>query len=283
MVSMNRLNSEVRAQVIRCLADGNSIRATVRITGVAKNTVTKLLVQAGAICAEYQERVFRNLGCRRLQCNEIWSFVGAKDKNVPKEERDRFGIGSVWTFTAIDADSKLIPCWLVGPLDIGAATEFMQDLAGRLAHRVQLTTDGLKAYLTAVKDSFGADIDYSVLVKLYGEERIEEKRYSLAVCIGCKKTKVIGDPDLAQVSTSYIERQNPTMRMSMRRFTRPTNGFSKKLENHMAALALYFMYYNFVRIHQTLRVTPAMQAGASGKLWSVYDIVALVEAVEKSN
>jgi IS1 family transposase len=280
---MNRLDSERRAQVIRCLIDGNSIRATVRITGVAKNTVTKLLVQAGAICSEYQDRVLRNLSCRRIQCDEIWSFVGAKDKNVPTEKKDQFGIGSVWTWTAIDADSKLIPCWMVGPRDVGAATEFMQDLAGRLAHRVQLTTDGHKPYLNAVEDSFGADIDYSMLVKVYGNDTSEEKRYSPAVCSGCKKTVVIGDPDPAHISTSYVERQNLTMRMSMRRFTRLTNGFSKKIENHMAALALYFMYYNFVRIHQTLRVTPAMAAGVTGKLWSVYDIVALIEASEKSN
>ncbi len=290
MVSMNRLDSETRAQVIRCLVDGNSIRATVRITGVAKNTVTKLLVQAGAVCSEYQDRVFRNLGCRRIQCDEIWSFVGAKDKNVPEEKRDQFGIGSVWTWTAIDADSKLVPCWMVGPRDGGMATEFIQDLAGRLAHRVQLTTDGHKPYLDAVEDSFGCDIDYAMLVKLYGADASEEKRYSPAQCIGTRVVPIMGEPDPKHISTSYVERQNLTMRMSMRRFTRLTNAFSKKIENHMAALALYFMYYNFVRIHQTLRVSPAMAAGVTGKLWSVYDIVALIErheadakAAEKSN
>jgi IS1 family transposase len=290
MVSMNRLDSETRAQVIRCLVDGASIRATVRITGVSKNTIMKFLVEAGAICSEYQDRKFRNLGCRRIQCDEVWSYVGAKDKNVPDQKRDQFGIGSVWTWTAIDADSKLVPCWLVGTRDVGSATEFIQDLAGRLAHRVQLTTDGHKPYLTAVEDAFGADIDYAMLVKMYGADQGEEKRYSPAVCIGCKKGVVTGNPDPEHISTSYVERQNLTMRMSMRRFTRLTNAFSKKLENHMAALALYFMYYNFVRIHQTLRVSPAMAAGVTGKLWSVYDIVALIEkreaetsAAKKSN
>jgi IS1 family transposase len=280
MVSMNRLDSETRAQVIRCLVDGASIRATVRITGVAKNTVTKLLIQAGAICSEYQDRVLRNLSCRRIQCDEIWSFVGAKDKNVPAEKKALFGIGNVWTWTAIDADTKLVPCWMVGPRDGRAATEFVQDLASRLKHRVQLTTDGHKPYLDAVEDAFGCDIDYAMLIKLYGEDASEEKRYSPAQCIGTRVVPIIGEPDPKHISTSYVERANLTMRMSMRTFTRLTNGFSKKLENHMAALALYFMYYNFVRIHQTLRVTPAMAAGVTSKLWSVYDVVNLIEARE---
>ena len=280
MVSMNRLDSETRAQVIRCLVDGNSIRATVRITGVAKNTVTKLLVQAGAICSEYQDRVLRNLSCRRIQYDAIWSFVGAKDKNVPAEKKEQFGIGSAWTWTAIDADTKLVPCWMVGPRDGGAATEFIQDLAGRLKHRVQLTTDGHKPYLDAAEDAFGSEIDYAILIKLYGADGSEEKRYSPAQCIGTRVTPITGDPDPTHISTSYVERANLTMRMSMRRFTRFANGFSKKIENHMAALALYFMYYNFVRIHQTLRVTPAMAAGVTSKLWSVYDIVNLIEARE---
>jgi IS1 family transposase len=260
--------------------DGNSIRATVRITGVAKNTVTKLLVQAGAICSEYQDRVLRNLSCRRIQYDAIWSFVGAKDKNVPAEKKEQFGIGSAWTWTAIDADTKLVPCWMVGPRDGGAATEFIQDLAGRLKHRVQLTTDGHKPYLDAAEDAFGSEIDYAILIKLYGADGSEEKRYSPAQCIGTRVTPITGDPDPTHISTSYVERANLTMRMSMRRFTRFANGFSKKIENHMAALALYFMYYNFVRIHQTLRVTPAMAAGVTSKLWSVYDIVNLIEARE---
>jgi IS1 family transposase len=279
---MNRLDSKTRAQVIQCLVEGNSIRATVRITGVAKNTITKFLVEAGAICSEYQDRVFHNLGCRRVQCDEIWSFVRAKDKNVPDQKRDQFGIGSVWTWTAIDADSKLIPCWLVGTRDVGCATEFIQDLAGRLAHRVQLTTDGHKPYLSAVEDAFGADIDYAILVKLYGPDPTEEKRYSPTQCIGTRVQPIMGDPDPQHISTSYAERQNLTMRMSMRWFTRLTNAFSKKIENHMAALALYFMYYNFVRIHQTLRVTPAMAAGVTDRLWEIADIVRMIEERERA-
>lgn len=261
MVSMNRLNSGTRAQVIRCLVEGNSIRSTVRTTGVSKNTVAKLLVELGAACAKYQDEAMRGVSLKRIQCEEIWSFVGAKDKNVPTERRGEFGIGSVWTWTAIDAETKLVPCWMVGPRNGGTATEFMQDLAARLRHRVQLTTDGHKAYLDAVEHAFGSDIDYAMLVKLYGADNSEEKRYSPAQCIG--------------------ERQNLTMRMSMRRFTRLTNGFSKKVENHVAALALYFMYYNFVRIHQTLRITPAMAAGVTERVWEVEDIVKLMETTEK--
>ena len=259
----------------------SAFAAPSRITGVAiKNTIVKFLVEAGAICSEYQDRVFRNLRCRRIQCDEIWAFVGAKDKNVPVKKQGQFGIGSVWTWTAIDADTKLVPCWMLGPRDGGVATEFIQDLAGRLAHRVQLTTDGHKPYLDAVEDSFGCDIDYAMLVKLYGTDMSEEKRYSPATCIGTRVVPIMGEPNPKHISTSYVERQNLTMRMSMRRFTRLTNAFSKKVENHAAALALYFMYYNFVRIHQTLRVTPAMQAGVTNKLWSVQDIVALVEGRE---
>jgi IS1 family transposase len=278
---VNRLNSETRAQVIRCLVEGNSIRSTVRMTGVAKNTVVKLLVELGAACAKYQDSTMRNLKLKRIQCDEIRSFVGAKDKNVPAEKVGQFGVGSVWTWTAIDADTKLIPTWLVGTRDAGTATEFIQDLAGRLATRVQLTTDGHKAYLTAVEDAFGSNIDYSMLIKIYGADGGEEKRYSPAECLGCKKEAISGAPDPKYVSTSYVERQNLTMRMSMRRFTRLTNGFSKKIENHVAALAVYFMYYNFARIHQTLRVTPAMAAGVTNRLWDVSDIVALLD--KKSN
>lgn len=276
MVNMNRLDNSRRAVVIRCLVEGNSIRSTVRMTGVAKNTVTKLLVEIGSACAAYQDHALRNLKCRRVQCDELWSFVGAKDKSVPAEKKDQFGIGSVWTWTAIDAESKLICSWLVGTRDAGCATEFMEDLAGRLADRVQLTTDCHKESLEAVDDAFGCDADYSMLVKIYGADG-EEKRYSPAVCMGCKKETKVGNPDPKHVSTSYVERQNLTMTMSMRRFTRLTNGFSKKAENHVAAVALYFMYYNFVRIHQTLRVTPAMAAGVTGKLWDVADIVALLD------
>lgn len=277
MVSMNRLDATRRAQVVRCLVEGNSIRSTVRMTGVAKSTVVKLLIDLGAACVAYQDKAMRNLHLKRIQCDEIWSFVGAKDKKLPIEKRGEFGIGSVWTWTAIDADTKLVPSWLVGTRDAGTATEFMQDLAGRLANRVQLTTDGHKAYLTAVEDAFGCNIDYSMLVKIYGPAPEGERRYSLAECLGCKIETISGAPAMEHVSTSYVERQNLTMRMSMRRFTRLTNGFSKKIENHVAALAVHFMYYNFVRIHQTLRVTPAMAAGVTNRLWSVEDMVALLE------
>jgi IS1 family transposase len=279
---MNRLDSETRAQVIRCLVDGNSIRATVRITGVAKNTVVKLLVEVGAACSRYMDSAFRNLMCRRIQVDEIWSFVYSKDKNIPDERQGEFGVGSVWTWTAIDAETKLIPCWLVGTRDAGSATEFIRDLSDRLAFRVQLTSDGHKAYLNAVADAFGEDIDYAMLVKLYGAEPPQEARYSPAVCIGTRTRVVSDDPNPRHISTSYAERQNLTMRMSMRRFTRLTNAFSKKLENHVAALALYFMYYNFVRIHQTLRVTPAMAAGVTDRPWEIADIVRLIEEREKA-
>ena len=216
-----------------------------------------------------------NLPCKRVQCDEIWSFVAAKDKNVPAAKRGQDGIGSVWTWVAIDADSKLICAWLVGKRDPGCATKFIQDLADRLSNRVQLTTDGLKMYLNAVADGFQNDIDYAMLVKVYGADASEEKRYSPAICTGCEKTK-IGSPDPKHISTSYIERQNLTMRMQMRRFTRLTNAFSKKLENHIAAIALHYMHHNFVRIHQTLRVTPAMAAGLTDRLWSIEDLLVLL-------
>lgn len=273
---MNQLSIEKRVQIVSALVEGCSIRSTVRMTGASKNTIAKLLVELGAACSDYLNGALVNLPCRRVQCDEIWSFVGAKDKNVPDERKDVFGIGSVWTWVAIDADSKLICSWLVGKRDPGCATEFIQDLAGRLKNRVQLTTDGLKCYLTAVADGFGTDIDYAMLVKVYGADGSEEKRYSPAICTGCKKENKIGDPDPKHVSTSYIERQNLTMRMGMRRFTRLTNAFSKKIENHIAAIALHYMYYNFCRIHQTLRITPAMAAGISQHVWGIDELVKLL-------
>jgi IS1 family transposase len=282
MVSMNRLNPQKRAQVLAALCEGNSIRSTVRMTGVAKNTVVKLLVEVGAACSRYMDGSLRNLRCRRVQVDEIWSFVYSKDKNIPDERQGEFGVGSVWTWTAIDAETKLIPAWLVGTRDAGSATEFVQDLAGRLACRVQLTSDGHKAYLNAVEDAFGEDIDYAMLVKLYGAEPPQEARYSPAVCIGTRTRVISGVPDPKHISTSYAEGQNLTMRMSMRRFTRLTNAFSKKLENHVAALALYFMYYNFVRIHQSLRITPAMAAGVTDRVWEIADIVRMVERREEA-
>jgi IS1 family transposase len=276
MVSMNRLDTATRSQVIRCLCEGNSIRSTVRITGVAKNTVTKLLVEIGAACDKYQDRVFRDLNCKRIQVDEIWSFVYAKQKNLTPKIEDRGRAGDVWTWTAIDADTKLIPAWAIGACDSEAAKAFIGDLAGRLAYPIQLTSDGHKPYLLAVDGAFGEDIDYAMLIKLYGDSSEGQKRYSPAECIGCQTRTVSGAPNPSHISTSYAERQNLTMRMSMRRFTRLTNGFSKKIENHAAAVALYFMYYNFGRKHQTLGMSPAMAAGISNHVWSVEEIVGLL-------
>jgi IS1 family transposase len=276
MVNMNKLDNKRRAQVIAALVEGNSIRATVRMTGVAKNTIVKLLADIGAACAEYQDKAFQNLNCQRVQCDEIWSFVGAKAKNVPAEKQGEFGYGDVWTWVAIDADTKLVPCWHVGRRDANAAYEFMQDLSSRLRHKVQLTTDGHKPYLEAVEAAFGGDIDYAMLVKIYGKSQ-EEIRYSPAECLATDIKVVSGNPHKAHVSTSFVERQNLTMRMSMRRFTRLTNGFSKKLENHIHAISLHYMYYNFVRVHKTLRCTPAMAAGVTKTFWEIEDIVALLD------
>jgi IS1 family transposase/lambda repressor-like predicted transcriptional regulator len=277
---MNKLDSKRRTQIIAALVEGNSIRATSRMAGVSKDTVLKLLVDVGKVCAEYQDVAFRNLNCKRVQCDEIWSFCYSKQKNVSPENAGVFGYGDVWTWTAIDADSKLVPCWHVGRRDGRAAYEFIKDLAGRLAHRVQLTTDGHRPYLEAVESAFGSEIDYAMLVKIYGKPQ-EEIRYSPAECLGCQVLEIAGTPDPAHVSTSYVERQNLTMRMSMRRFTRLTNAFSKKVENHMHAIALHYMHYNFVRVHKSLRCTPAMAAGVSNKLWEIEDIVRLLEEAER--
>jgi IS1 family transposase len=262
-MGMNKLSSERRAAVVAALVEGNSIRSTVRMTGVAKNTVVKLLVELGAACARYQRETLVNLRCRRIQCDEIWSFVYAKEKNADPEMKAAGTAGDCWTWTALDPDTKLMVSWLVGSRDAGYAQAFVEDLAYRLASRTQLTTDGNRLYLTAVENAFGMDVDYAMLVKLYGEVEEPERTYSPRKCIGCRKTALMGNPDPAHISTSQAERQNLTMRMSMRRFTRLTNAFSKKIENHEAAVALYFMWYNFGRIHQTLRVTPAMEAGVS--------------------
>ncbi len=277
---MNKLDIKTRARILACLVEGNSLRATARMTGASKNTIVKLLKDVGTACAAYQDKTLRKLPCKRLQCDEIWSFVYAKAKNVPTAKTAPEGAGDAWTWTAIDADTKLVPCWMIGPRDGGVAYEFMTDLAGRLANRVQLTTDGHKAYLEAVEGAFGANIDYAMLVKLYGnapEGGSPERKYSPNVCLGAKPTIVTGVPDMAHVSTSYVERQNLTMRMSMRRFTRLTNAFSKKLENLGYAVALHFMWYNFGRIHQSLRVTPAMAAGVDLHVWSLEEIAALAD------
>lgn len=251
------------------------MRATSRITGVAVNTVMKLVADLGKACAQYQHVHLRNLPCRRLQVDEIWSFCYAKEKNVPRTKRDQFGYGDVWTWTAIDAQTKLVPSWLVGLRDGYWASLFISDLADRLQHRVQLTSDSHRAYLEAVEGAFGGEIDYAMLVKVYGKPRDTERSYSPPECLQTRKTRISGTPNPKHISTSYVERQNLTMRMSMRRFTRLTNGFSKKVENHEAAISLHFMYYNFGRIHQTLRCTPAMEAGVTDHVWDLEEIVAL--------
>lgn len=279
MVSMNRLSTERRAQVVGCLVEGMSIRATVRVTGAAKNTVTKLLVELGEACDRYQDKTLRNLTSKRIQCDEVWSFCYAKQKNVPKEHQGTFGYGDVWTWTAIDADTKLIPAWLVGERHTSDAITFIWDLRSRLANKVQLTTDGHRPYLTAVEGVFtDMDVDYAMLVKLYGSpSKEEQRRYSPARCTGTREIPIRGNPDPSHISTSYVERQNLTMRMGMRRFTRLTNAFSKKIENLAAAVSLHFMHYNFVRVHQTLGTTPAVAAGVTDHVWTIEEIVKLIE------
>lgn len=253
------------------------MRATARLTGAAINTVVKLLCDAGKACSIYQDKTFRNLKSQRIQCDEIWSFVYAKDKNVPEEMQGKNGVGSVWTWTALCPDTKLIPCWFVGDRSASSAYHFIHDLKERLANRVQLTTDGHRAYLTAVEDAFGTDVDYAMLQKIYGTEQQQgEVRYSPAQCMGARKTVISGKPDCNHVSTSHTERQNLSMRMGMRRFTRLTNAFSKKIENHEHMIAIYFMHYNFCRIHTTLRVTPAMEAGITDHVWSIEEVVGLI-------
>jgi IS1 family transposase len=277
----NVLSTEKRVQIISALVEGVSVRATARMCDVSKDTVMRLGVDLGKACAGYMDTAFRNLTCKRLQVDEIWSFVYAKDKNVPAAKRGTFGAGSVWTFTAIDADTKLMPAFLVGTRDAGCATEFMQDLASRLVNRVQLTTDGLKAYLSAVEDAFSGAIDFAQLVKVYGNTPSgPETRYSPAECIGTQKHAVSGCPDKAHVSTSYVERANLTIRMSVRRFTRLTNAFSKKVENHTAAIGLFYAHYNLCRIHKSLRVTPAMAADVASRVWEIADLVALLPVAE---
>src|SRR6266849_1235473 len=278
---MNKLNRAKQAQVIATLVEGTSVNATVRMTGVAKHTILKLLTDLGAACIDYQDRSLRNLTCKRIQCDEIWQFCYAKEKNVPEDKKGRFGFGDVWTWVAIDADTKLVPTFVLGNRDARAAKVFIDDLAARLAHRIQLTTDGLRVYLEAVEGAFGADVDYAQLIKLYGASQ-EETRYSPAECIGCETSIVTGNPKAQHISTSYVERQNLTMRMGMRRFTRLTNGFSKKIENHFYAVAIHFMHYNFCRIHKTLRVTPAMEAGVSNHIWSIEELLGILDSKDEA-
>ncbi len=281
MRGMNKLPTAKRIQILSMLCEGSSMRSISRVVDVSINTVTKLLEDAGAACAEHRDRTVRGVKAKRVQCDEIWAFCYAKEKNVATAKAAPEEAGDVWTWTAIEAETKLIISYLIGGRDAGYANEFMEDVAGRLSNRVQLTTDGLKAYLDAVEDAFGADVDYAQLVKLYGEVPENAKgRYSPGECTGIRKRRVEGKPDPDHISTSYVERQNLTMRMSMRRFTRLTNAFSKKAANHAHMVALYTTWHNFVPQHKTLRVAPAMAAGLSDRLWSMEDVVALIDARE---
>ncbi len=253
------------------------MRAISRITGASKNTIVKLLEDAGSAFSDYQDRTMLNLTCKRLQVDEIWAFVYAKAKNAPTAKAAPAEAGDIWTWMAIDADTKLIPSYYIGKRDGTAAFEFIGDLALRLSNRVQLTSDGHKTYLEAVEGAFGADIDYAMLVKIYGDAGAPAGRYSPAPCMGAKKEAIEGNPDPKHISTSYVERANLTTRMGNRRFTRLTNAFSKKAENHTHSVAIHMTHYNFVRIHQTLRCSPAMAAGVSAKLWELADMVKVLE------
>ncbi len=273
----NKLPLATRVQILSMLCEGSSMRSISRVADVSINTVAKLLAEAGEACIAHHDNTVRGVQSKRVQCDEIWSFVYAKKRNVETAKAAPEGAGDAWTWTAIDADSKLIVSYLVGKRDAECANVFMHDVADRLTNRVQLTTDAHKAYLDAIESAFGGDIDYAKLVKLYGDAP-GAGRYSPGICTGARKERVMGSPDKAHVSTSYVERQNLTMRMSMRRFTRLTNAFSKKAESHEHAIALYFTFYNFVRMHKTLKCSPAMAAGISKTLWSMEDIVALIDA-----
>ncbi|MBZ5669770.1 MAG: IS1 family transposase [Acidobacteriia bacterium] len=272
---MNGLTREKQAQIISALIEGNSIRATSRRFGVSKDTVLKLQVEAGYAGADYQDKTFRGLTCKRVQCDEVWAFCYAKEKNVPADKKGKFGFGDVWTWTAIDAQTKLIPSFTIGNRDTASARILIDDLAGRLKNRIQLTTDGLKVYLEAIEGAFGCEIDYAMLVKTY-ESSQEETRYSPAVCTSCERKPVMGKPDPDHISSSYVERSNLSIRMETRRFTRLTNAFSKKVENHAAAVALYFMHYNFCRAHQTLRGTPAMEAKLADHIWTIEEMLGAI-------
>jgi len=284
MISMNRLPPAKRAAVVAALVEGNSIRSTVRMTGVAKNTVTKLLVDLGTACSVYQDQAMRDLSCERIQTDEIWSFCYSKQRNVPADKRGEFGYGDVWTWVAIDADTKLVPTYRIGGRDLSEAAAFMTDLAGRLRNRVQITTDGHLPYRLAVAGAFGSAVDYAMLVKVYGSDqsRKPERRYSPAVCLDAIPHRISGDPDPEHISTSYVERLNLTMRMSMRRYTRLTNAFSKKVENLAAAVSLHFMHYNFCRVHQTLGTTPAVAAGVTDHVWKLSELIGLLEEAERT-
>jgi IS1 family transposase len=276
---MNLLSQDERIRIVSALVEGNSLRSVSRMTGIARNTITKLLVDLGEACRQYHDSHVRNVRVRRLQCDEIWAYVGAKQKNASPAKKE-IGWGDVWTWVGLDADTKLVVSYLVGGRGAVWANDFMEDCASRIKGRVQVTKDGHKAYLEAVEGAFDMEVDFATLTKIYGASEETEKRYSPAKCIGCESKVVMGDPDPKHISTSYVERQNLTMRMGIRRFTRLTDAFSKKLDNHAYAVALHFMYCNFVRIHQTLRVTPAMEAGLSDHAWTIQELVAILPEAE---
>lgn len=278
---MNRLTAAKRVAVVAALVEGNSVRATARMTDVSKPTILKFLAEIGVACAKFHSATVVGVCARRIQVDEIWQYVYAKAKNVPEEKRGQFGYGDCWTWVALDAESKLIVTWRVGPRDRATAYELMHDLARRVSGRIQITTDGFKVYPEAVESAFRMDVDYAMLSKVYGPDPDEERRYSPPVVLHTTTEVITGDPDPSFICTSHVERQNLTMRMGMRRFTRLTNGFSKKVQNHAAAIALHYVHYNFARIHQTLRVTPAMAAGLANHVWSIEEIVGLLEQAER--
>jgi IS1 family transposase len=280
---MKRLDQKTRAQVLHLLMEGNSIRGTARIAGVSKTTILKLVEDSGQAAAWYQDRVFRNLNCRRLQVDEIWGFVGSKAANTPAAKKATGEAGDCWVWICTDADTKLVPSWLVGNREAECALTFMLDIKERMNHRVQLSSDGHRAYVDAVEEAFGDDIDYAQIIKIFGASKTVEGRYSPPACIGSRKERITGRPDHAHVSTSYSERNNLNVRMHSRRMTRLTNAFSKKVANHTHAMALHFLYYNFVRVHQTLKVSPAMAAGVTKRLWEMKDVVEMLEAWEAAN
>ena len=276
MLGMKQLTREQRASIIRCLVDGVSVRATCRITGFSKDAVQKLTKDLGEAVLEFHDNVVREVSAMRIQCDEIWCFCYSKDKNVPDSMKDKPGVGSIWTWTAMDADTKLIISWKLGARDATTGYEFMDDVYHRLAHRCQMTTDGHKVYLEAIEQTFGCNIDYAMLVKIYGEDKTDDTRYSPGKCMGTKKQTIMGNPDEDHISTSYAERQNLNIRMQNRRYTRLTNAFSKKAEMLAYSVAITFFYHNWVRIHQSLRMTPAMKAGLADRKWSIEDMVDLL-------
>jgi IS1 family transposase len=278
---MNKLTHAQRVQAVNCLIEGCSIRATVRMTGIAKKAVMRLLCEVGEVCESYQDRILRNLPCRRIQLDELWGFNYCKQKNLTEEIQEKIpGAGDVWLWVAIDAETKLVPCWRLGDRNAGTAYAFTHDLAARLRNRVQLTSDGHRVYLTAVESAFGSDVDYAMLVKMYGSDSGPDTRYSPPECIGMQCAVITGNPNPKHISTSFVERQNWSVRTAMRRYTRLSNGFSRKIQNHAAAVALNYFAYNFIKVHRTLRVSPAMAAGVTDKLWSVDDLVSLWESEE---